>query len=192
MSQTPTDRPSSSEQTLADKETTSLSSRDPEKATPPSTTPPAAAAAASSPPAASPADGPPDGGTKAWLCVLGGWCTAFSSFGWLNSIGVFQSYYQSTLLSSYSSSTVSWIPSLQIFFILGLGPVVGGLYDRYGPRWLLAGGSFLHVFGIMMTSISDEYWQVLLSQGVVSAVGASMIFQPRECPPTYLLHGERY
>jgi hypothetical protein len=33
--------------------------------------------------------------------------------------GVFQEYYQDKLLSSYSSSTISWIPSLQIFFIMG-------------------------------------------------------------------------
>jgi hypothetical protein len=35
-------------------------------------------------------------------------------------IGVFQEYYQRDLLSDYSESTVSWIPSLQIFFILGM------------------------------------------------------------------------
>lgn len=28
----------------------------------------------------------PDGGTTAWLVVLGAWCTAFCSFGWLNSM----------------------------------------------------------------------------------------------------------
>lgn len=27
----------------------------------------------------------PDGGTTAWLVVLGAWCTSFCSFGWLNS-----------------------------------------------------------------------------------------------------------
>lgn len=63
---------------------------------------------------------PPDGGATAWLVVLGAWCTAFCSFGWLNSIGVFQQYYQKVLLNDMSSSTVSWIPSLQIFFILGM------------------------------------------------------------------------
>jgi hypothetical protein len=32
-----------------------------------------------------PVDGPPDGGTGAWLAVLGAWCCSFSSFGWMNS-----------------------------------------------------------------------------------------------------------
>lgn len=63
---------------------------------------------------------PPDGGSEAWLVVLGAWCTAFCSFGWLNSIGVFQQYYQKVLLHNENSSTVSWIPSFQIFFILGM------------------------------------------------------------------------
>lgn len=26
----------------------------------------------------------PDGGLKAWLCVLGGFCVLFCSFGWIN------------------------------------------------------------------------------------------------------------
>ncbi|KAM0358931.1 hypothetical protein HYE67_011281 [Fusarium culmorum] len=122
--------------------------------------------------------GAPDGGLEAWLVVLGAWCTSFCSFGWINSVGAFQEYYQNDLLKEYSSSTIAWIPSLQIFFIMGMGPIIGKLYDSYGPRWLIFGGSFLHVFGIMMASISTEYYQILLSQGVCSAIGVSAIFQP--------------
>jgi len=62
----------------------------------------------------------PDGGSRAWLSVLGAFCTSFCSFGWLNSIGAFQEYYQTGPLSSYSSSTISWIPSLQIFFMMAM------------------------------------------------------------------------
>lgn len=28
----------------------------------------------------------PDGGMTAWLVILGNWCTAFCSFGWVNSM----------------------------------------------------------------------------------------------------------
>ncbi|PTB53442.1 hypothetical protein M431DRAFT_89501 [Trichoderma harzianum CBS 226.95] len=121
---------------------------------------------------------PPNGGLRAWLVVVGAWCTSFCSFGWINSVGVFQDYYQATILKDYSSSTVSWIPSLQIFFMMALGPIIGLIYDKYGPRWLIIGGTFLHVFGLMMTSISHDYYQILLSQGVCSAIGVSAIFQP--------------
>lgn len=47
------------------------------------------------------------------------------------------------------------------------GPLAGALFDRYGPRWILLVGSFLHVFGLFMTSISSKYYQYLLSQGAL-------------------------
>ncbi|KAG4425385.1 hypothetical protein IFR04_001535 [Cadophora malorum] len=120
----------------------------------------------------------PDGGLTAWLVVLGAWCTSFCSFGWINSIGVFQEFYQSSYLQNYSAGTISWIPSLQVFFMFATGPIVGKIYDRSGPRYLILVGSVLHVFGLMMASIATEYYQILLSQGVCSAIGVSMIFQP--------------
>ena len=33
-------------------------------------------------------------------------------------VGVFQDYYQQEMLKDYSSSTIAWIPSLQIFFMM--------------------------------------------------------------------------
>ncbi|KAF7539504.1 hypothetical protein G7054_g2086 [Neopestalotiopsis clavispora] len=128
----------------------------------------------------------PDGGAAAWLTVLGVWCVAFCSFGWINSIGVFQGYYESVLLRDYSATTVSWIPSLQIFFMFFSGAFVGRLFDLYGPRYILVVGTFLHVFGLMMCSLSHSYYQILLSQGVCSAIGVSAIFQPAmSCLPAW-------
>ncbi|KAI5464908.1 putative MFS transporter [Mariannaea sp. PMI_226] len=123
-------------------------------------------------------DEAPDGGAAAWLVVFGAWCTSFCSFGWINSVGVFQDYYERALLKEYSSSTISWIPSVQIFLVMFMGPLVGRLHDKYGPRPLIIGGTFLHVFGIMMASISTKYYQLLLSQGICSGLGASAVFQP--------------
>lgn len=31
------------------------------------------------------ADGPPDGGSEAWMVVLGAWCCSFCCYGWINS-----------------------------------------------------------------------------------------------------------
>ncbi|KAJ4209567.1 hypothetical protein NW759_013423 [Fusarium solani] len=117
-----------------------------------------------------PPDGPPDGGAAAWLVVLGAWCCSFSSPGWINSVGSFQQYYEVGPLKGYSSSTIAWIPSLQIFFLFALGPVVGILFDKYGPRPLIIGGTILHVFGLMMASLAKTYYQFILSQGVCSAI----------------------
>lgn len=58
------------------------------------------------------------------------------------------------------------------------GPFIGTLYDHFGPRWLLLIGSIMHIFGVMMASLGTEYYQILLAQGVCSAIGISGIFQP--------------
>ncbi|KAJ6016057.1 MFS transporter asaE [Penicillium herquei] len=129
------------------------------------------------PPAGPPGDGPPpDGGLQAWLAVLGGFCGLFVSFGWINCIGVFQAYYESNQLKNFSPSTVAWITSMETFVMFFAGPIFGTLFDSYGPRWILLGGTFLHVFGLMMTSLSTEYYQFFLAQGICSALGASAIF----------------
>jgi nitrate/nitrite transporter NarK len=62
--------------------------------------------------------------------------------------------------------------------MLALGPLVGKIFDDYGPRYLLLSGTFFHVFGLMMTSLSKKYYQFLLSQAVCSAIGASCVFYP--------------
>ena len=135
----------------------------------------------------------PEGGAKAWLTVAGASACLFVSFGWVNCVGIFQDYYQTHQLKEYSASNIAWIPALQskssssyypvvltmlVFFMLFGGTFVGRVFDSYGPRYLLMGGTFFHVFGLMMTSISKKYYQLLLSQAICSSIGASMVFYP--------------
>ncbi|KAJ5679777.1 MFS transporter asaE [Penicillium macrosclerotiorum] len=128
-------------------------------------------------PALPPGPGPPpDGGAQAWMSVLGAFCGLFVSFGWINCVGVFQTYYETHQLSDLSTSTVTWITSLETFVMFFAGPVFGTLFDSFGPRWILLGGTILHVLGLMMTSLSTEYYQFILAQGICSPIGASAIF----------------
>ncbi|KAM7194138.1 Major facilitator superfamily domain containing protein [Naviculisporaceae sp. PSN 640] len=120
----------------------------------------------------------PDGGAEAWLALLSSWCMLFCTFGLINSIGTFQGYYEVVLLKDHSASAVAWIPSLQIFFSYLTNPFTGRLYDIYGPRYLVLVGSFLQVFGLMMMSLSTEYYQVLLAQGVCTSLGMSALYVP--------------
>ncbi|KAJ5301143.1 tRNA(Thr) (cytosine(32)-N(3))-methyltransferase [Penicillium atrosanguineum] len=119
-----------------------------------------------------------DRGARAWTVVLGAWCCLFCGFGWVNAIGIFQEYYQNHQLRSYSSSSIAWILSLEPFVLFAAGLVIGRVFDNHGPKWLLPIGTFLHVFGLMMTSISKEYYQLFLAQGICSPLGASLVFSP--------------
>ncbi len=53
--------------------------------------------------------------------------------------------------------------------------------DDLGPRIPVLIGSFLHVFGLMMTSLAKEYYQIFLAQSVCSAIGCSFLFYARKC-----------
>ncbi|KAI9147459.1 Fujikurins efflux protein [Paramyrothecium foliicola] len=57
-------------------------------------------------------------------------------------------------------------------------PFTGRLYDIYGPRYLILCGSVLQVFGLMMTSLSTEYYQILLAHGICTSIGMSAIYVP--------------
>ena len=122
------------------------------------------------------ADIAPDGGARAWLVVFGGWCCYLSSYGWLSSIGVFQTYYEQNILSSYSPSIISWIVSVQVFILSGMAPINGKIFDNYGSDALIGIGTFLHVFGMMMISLSTQYFQLFLAQSICSGIGAAMLF----------------
>lgn len=47
---------------------------------------------------------------------------------------VYQEYYQTHQLSHESPSTISWIGSLQIFFLFGGNCFGGPLFDRFGAK----------------------------------------------------------
>lgn len=127
-----------------------------------------------------------DRGLRAWTVVIGAWCCLFCGFGWVNAIGVFQEYYQTHQLQSYTASSISWILSLEPYILFAAGLVIGRLFDNYGPQWLLLIGTLLHVFGLMMTSISNEYYQFILAQGICSPLGASFVFYPAlSCTATW-------
>ncbi|KAF5675190.1 monocarboxylate transporter [Fusarium heterosporum] len=118
----------------------------------------------------------PEGGREAWLVVLGGWFGLFCTFGLVTCVGVFLEYYQTGPLAEYSPSTISWITSLQVFFQVGGSAVWGRVYDSYGPRWLLLIGAPVYCFGLMMLSLSTQYYQILLSQAIVSSLGSGAVF----------------
>ncbi|UPX13510.1 uncharacterized protein EKO05_0004016 [Ascochyta rabiei] len=121
---------------------------------------------------------PPDGGLHAWLKVFGGFMIYINIWGFTLSYGAFQAYYKSDLLSSASPSAISWIGTVQGWLLIFFGVLSGPLFDLGYFRVMLIVGNFLVVFGIMMLSLSTQYWQVFLSQGVCMGLGAGLLYIP--------------
>ncbi|THV79198.1 putative MFS monocarboxylate transporter, partial [Aureobasidium pullulans] len=126
----------------------------------------------------------PNGGLQAWLQVAAGFALFFNTWGIL--FGVFQTYYESGVLIHASSSNISWIGAIQSYCVLLMGFLSGPIFDRGFLRPLLCVGSFLVVFGFMMLSLCDTFWQVLLAQGFCIGVGSGLLFVPAVAIlPTY-------
>ena len=74
----------------------------------------------------------PEGGTKAYLAILGAFTGMFVSFGWVNCIALFQAEYEINRMKDYTTSEVSWITSIECRIVL------------IGQNELLTHHSFLH------------------------------------------------
>lgn len=116
---------------------------------------------------------PPDGGLHAWTQVACGWIVILTTWGWVNSYGAFQSYY--TVSLGLPPSTVSWIGSVQNFLTFFIGAFSGRLLDAgyFIPCFLI--GSIVQVLGIFFMSLSTKYWQLMLSQGIMTGIGGASV-----------------
>ena len=104
----------------------------------------------------------------------------------ISTFGVYQTYYESGARWTASSSDISWIGSVQALMVLLVGCCTGPIFDRGYLRSLLIFGTFLLVFGHMMLSLCETYWQTILAQGFCIGIGAGSLFVPAVAIlPTY-------
>ncbi|PLB49677.1 MFS general substrate transporter [Aspergillus steynii IBT 23096] len=127
---------------------------------------------------------PPDGGFHAWSQVLWSHFTVCNAWGYVTTFGVFQTYYTQKL--NASPSAISWIGSVQVFLLFSLGAFSGRMSDAGYFKAVWGSGALLTLIGIFMASLSTEYWQVFLSQGLCLGIGSGLMFCPiLSLLPTY-------
>lgn len=98
--------------------------------------------------------------------------------GIVNTFGAYQDYYESEILAHETPSAIFWVGTLQGFLLLITGFLTGPIFDRGHVRHLIFTGTFLVVFGMMMTSLCKSYYQIILAQGVCVGIGAGCLFIP--------------
>ncbi|EFE42960.1 hypothetical protein TRV_02325 [Trichophyton verrucosum HKI 0517] len=121
-------------------------------------------------------DKAPDGGLVAWTQAAMAHLVVFNTWGFANSFGIFQAYYMGYL--GRSRADIAWIGSIQIFLIFMIGTFSGRAIDAGYGRTILVAGLFLQILGVFMTSVSQEYWQIFLAQGVCQGIGNGLIYTP--------------
>ncbi|KAI0866804.1 major facilitator superfamily domain-containing protein [Xylaria cubensis] len=120
----------------------------------------------------------PEGGPEAWLVVLGAWCAMIPSMGLLNTLAILQAWVSENQLPNLPESSVGWIFSTYAFFLYFTGAQTGPIFDAYPVRMLVIPGSIGIVASMFLFSVSKEFYQYLLSFGVLGGVSASLLFNP--------------
>ena len=73
----------------------------------------------------------------------------------------------------WSRAAISLVSSVNmVVFALGL-MVVGKVYDRYGPKWVILVSTLLISSGFVMTSLMHSLGQFFFSYGVLAALGVA-------------------
>lgn len=119
---------------------------------------------------------PQEGGFIAWSQVVAGHLVTFNSWGYVNSFGIFQAYYETAL--HQPPSAISWIGSIQLFLTLFIGTFSGRALDAGHYRHVVILGLGLQILGVFMTSTIKKYWQLLLAQGICQGLGNGLTFTP--------------
>lgn len=132
-----------------------------------------------------------DGGTYAWLAVFGTCLVFFNTWGLVQAFGAYQSYYTTNMLRTYNASTISWIGTIQSFLLVSGGVITGPIFDQGYLRPLIMVGSTMIVLGMMMLSLAEKYYQILLAQSICVGLGSGMLFTPALAQVTVLFNRRR-
>ncbi|ODQ57598.1 hypothetical protein WICANDRAFT_85726 [Wickerhamomyces anomalus NRRL Y-366-8] len=120
--------------------------------------------------------------------IVAGFLANFMVFGIGFSFGVFQEYYTSSNgpLSNYSDSEVAMIGTL-----CSALTYLGGIFNKtlmfyLSPRKVMFIGSFFMGVGLISASFCTSMYQFILTQGLISGAGSSLIFMPPVvCAPMF-------
>ncbi|KAF8880532.1 major facilitator superfamily domain-containing protein [Infundibulicybe gibba] len=87
---------------------------------------------------------------------------------------------QRVSLNEHTPSTVSWIGSVQVFFLFAIGLPAGRLFDAGYFHHCLLSGSVIYLFSVFMLSLATphHYYQNFLAQGVGMGIGMGLMFLP--------------
>jgi MFS family permease len=102
--------------------------------------------------------------------------TIFCTFGFFTSFGVYQTYYENEL--GIAPSTISWIGSIQVFLLFGIGAFSGRATDAGMFRPVYIAGTVFLLIGVFTMAESTKLWQLFLSQGICIGIANGLQFCP--------------
>lgn len=117
-----------------------------------------------------------EAGPRAWMIIALTFCALGLIFASRSSVGVLIPTWEAELgwaraLSATGSSIVLAAMAITM-------PLAGNLFDRLGPRPVMAGGLAFVGAAMLLTSAAAQEWQFLLFFGVIGGIGMGAVSQP--------------
>uniref|UniRef100_A0A8R1HY62 MFS_4 domain-containing protein n=1 Tax=Caenorhabditis japonica TaxID=281687 RepID=A0A8R1HY62_CAEJA len=117
----------------------------------------------------------PDGG-YGWVIVLAAFMSNFVVDGISTAFSEFKQSYKDAYGSS--DAVTALIGSLIIGSYLLIGPVVGGLCNKYEPRYVVILGSLISGIAFLIAPAAPNIYVFMLIYGVFGGIGFGMIYLP--------------
>jgi len=106
----------------------------------------------------------------AWVVLAATTLVLLVASGVRSSFGVFIKPMEAEF--GWDRASLSLVASLSLLLYGAVGPLVGRLADRWGPRGVFVGATVLLGAGALATARVGALWQLYLTAGIVTALGA--------------------
>lgn len=133
----------------------------------------------------------PEGGTTAYITLVGCFLGLVGEFGLWNSTGAIESYIATHILVDVSDIAISMIFALFSFFVMFGTMISGVIFDRYGGKQLCYAGTLMTTAGLMATANCTKLYQFILAFGVLSGFGCSLLTAPFVTSIGHFFHKKR-
>lgn len=115
----------------------------------------------------------------AWIISIGGCLGLFATFGALSSYGVFLNFYlNNDVFPSATKYDYAFIGGIVLLLGQSLAPFVVLIANFVECRSIVIAGTILYALAFMMASISNQIWQLYITQGLMPGIAISFIFIP--------------
>uniref|UniRef100_A0A0K0EPQ6 MFS domain-containing protein n=1 Tax=Strongyloides stercoralis TaxID=6248 RepID=A0A0K0EPQ6_STRER len=131
---------------------------------------------------------PPDGG-YGWVICIVAFISNLIVDGISSSFGTLVEPFQKAFNSS--KAMTSLIGSLLVGSYLLVGPIVGGLVNKYGARTVVICGSIVSAFGFFISTFTTNIYLFLLTFSFIGGIGFGHIYLPSIVMVGYYFESKR-
>ena len=104
-----------------------------------------------------------------WYVLAASFLILFLSAGSRSTIGVMVKPMEADLGWTRSAISSAILLNMAVYAVSVI--VTGRLYDRYGPKWIIAVSTLLFSVGFALMTLMDSLWEFLLYYGILNAAG---------------------